>query len=68
MSNKIVCFDCMAPIPRRNLPQLNYIQCDCGFVLDITEENIIYKNKDTKYSKLRREDWGMDYVEINNHE
>lgn len=68
MSNKIICFDCMTPIQRRNLPQLNYIQCDCGFVLDSSDENIIYKNRDVKYSKLKREDWGMDYVEISNHE
>lgn len=68
MSNKIICFDCMTPIQRRNLPQLNYIQCDCGFVLDSSNENIIYKNRDVKYSKLKREDWGMDYVEISNHE
>jgi hypothetical protein len=58
----------MTPIQRRNLPQLNYIQCDCGFVLDSSDENIIYKNRDVKYSKLKREDWGMDYVEISNHE
>ena len=68
MSNKIICFDCMTPIQRRYLPQLNYIQCDCGFVLDSSDENIIYKNRDVKYSKLKREDWGMDYVEISNHE
>ncbi|HCZ21992.1 MAG TPA: hypothetical protein DHU72_00515 [Rikenellaceae bacterium] len=68
LSNKIICFNCMTPIQRRNLPQLNYIQCDCGFVLDSSDENIIYKNRDIKYSKLKREDWGMDYVEISNHE
>ncbi len=62
IANRIVCLDCMSLIQRRNLRQLNYIQCDCGFVLDSTSSYVIFSNKDSKYSKLRKDDWGMDYV------
>jgi hypothetical protein len=62
VANRIVCLDCMSIIQRRNLRQLNYIQCDCGFVLDSTSSCVIFSNKDGKYSKLRKADWGMDYV------
>ena len=62
--SQIVCFNCMNTIPRRNLRQLSYIQCDCGFILDSTGSRIIYKNKDEKYAELSNTDWGMDYVEI----
>ena len=34
----------------------------------VINSSVIYKNRDVKYSKLKREDWGMDYVEISNHE
>ena len=62
IANRIVCLDCMSLTQRRNLRQLNYIQCDCGFVLDSTSSYVIFSNKDSKYSKLRKDDWGMDYV------
>ena len=62
VANRIVCLDCMSLIQRRNLRQLNYIQCDCGFVLDSTSSCVIFSNKDGKYNKLREDDWGMDYV------
>lgn len=62
IASRIVCLDCMSLIQRRNLRQLSYIQCDCGFVLDSTSSCVIFSNKDGKYSKLRKDDWGMDYV------
>ncbi len=62
IANHIICLDCMNPIPRRNLHQLNYIECDCGFVLDSSSSNVLFMNKDDKYDGLQREDWGMDYI------
>lgn len=62
IANHIVCLDCMSLIQRRNLRQLSYIQCDCGFVLDSKSSCVIFSNKEDKYCKLCKDDWGMDYV------
>lgn len=64
LANLIVCIDCSSPIPRRRLRQLNYITCDCGFVLDSSATNhVVFHNVDDKYSLLSKAQWGMDYVE-----
>ena len=64
LSDKVICIDCLNSIQRRYLTQLDYIQCTCGFTLDCTNNSIVLKNKDPKYSSLKREDWGMDYIEF----
>lgn len=61
---KIVCMDCFTPVSRPSASQLDYLTCDCGFVLDSTNNHVVYSNKDAQYNRLVKEDWGMDYIEF----
>ena len=62
----LVCqnIECQTHIQRRDAKQLEYLACSCGFVLDSTGGHVIFRNKDSRYSGLTSEDWGMDYVEF----
>ena len=61
---KMVCLECFTPISRPDASQLDYLTCECGFVLDSTNNHVVYSNKDEQYSGLGKEDWGMDYIEF----
>lgn len=56
--------ECHFEVHRQNAKQLEYLQCECGFVLDSTGGHVIFKNKNEHYKDLKPEDWGMDYVEF----
>ena len=59
------CPDCSTPYsPYKNL-SLNYLQCDCEFVLNISKDKITFRNVNEKYKDLSEDDWGMDYITIN---
>ena len=61
---QMVCLECFTPISRPDASQLDYLTCECGFVLDSTNNHVVYSNKDEQYSGLGKEDWGMDYIEF----
>ena len=56
--------ECHLDVHRQDAKQLEYLQCECGFVLDSTNGHVVYKNKDRRYEDLTPVDWGMDYVEF----
>jgi hypothetical protein len=56
--------ECHLDVHRQDAKQLEYLQCECGFVLDSTNGHVVYKNKDQRYEELTSVDWGMDYVEF----
>ena len=62
LSGFISCPCCLRPMPRRNQRQLDYLSFDCGFVLDSSSNHVIFYNADPKYSNLKEDDWGMDYI------
>jgi hypothetical protein len=62
--NKIVCHGCFIPMGRQEVSQIEYLKCSCGFVLDSTNNHVLYTNKDPQYNSLSKEDWGMDYLEF----
>jgi hypothetical protein len=65
----LYCLHCNELIQPYCVENLNYLKCYsdvCGFVLDSTNsQNIIFKNADSQFNKLRNEDWGMDYINFN---
>lgn len=61
---KIVCMNCFSHMSRPNASQLDYLSCDCGFVLDSTNDHVVYANKNDQYNRLEKEDWGMDFIEF----
>lgn len=65
LSNSIYCLGCANHITHIYLKDLNYIECNvCHFVLDSSSKYIVFKNTDNKYANLTEEDWGMDYIKI----
>lgn len=62
IENYIVCLNCGSRIKRRNLSDLKYIKCECGFVLDNSSSSVIFRNKKSDYVTLVEKDWGMDFV------
>ena len=56
--------ECHKDVHKQDAKQLEYLQCECGFVLDSTNGHVVYKNKDSRYEDLTPIDWGMDYVEF----
>lgn len=61
---KVVCHGCFMTMGRPDVAQLDYLKCSCGFVLDSTNNHVLYTNKDPHYNSLGKDDWGMDYVEF----
>lgn len=62
LAKSIFCFDCLKPIDKFHLKQLDHIVCSCGFALDSSENRVLFHNIESKFSTLREEKWGMDYI------
>lgn len=56
--------ECHQVLHKQDAKQLEYLQCDCRFVLDSTNGHVLFKNKDERFEDLTPIDWGMDYVEF----
>ena len=56
--------ECHLDVHKQDAKQLEYLRCDCGFVLDSTNGHVLFKNKDPRFEDLTPIDWGMDYVEF----
>lgn len=44
---------------------IKYLECECGFICDISTERarFFYKHKDESYSNISNRDWGMDLID-----
>lgn len=42
----------------------NYLECDCGFICDLSNDTgkFYYSDKDGKYSNITEKGWGMDRI------
>lgn len=56
--------ECHLSTRKQDAKKLEYLQCECGFVLDSKNNHISFKNKDHRYKSLSPSDWGMDFVDF----
>ena len=58
----LVCPKCGKQYRSNNL---RYLVCDCGFICDITNDNMkfFHQHKDSTYSNITVKGWGMDAVD-----
>lgn len=68
LKNKYLhCFSCGTPFQSYNVEKLNYMKCpSCNVIYDNpSEKEITLKVDDTRYNKLCKKEFGMDYVSFN---
>lgn len=63
LESNLFCLSCLQPFGKKNLLQLDYIQCKCGFYLDSKTNHIKFSKHFKGSIPLSEEQLGMDHIE-----